>query len=558
MAGDYPPSPRWLAGALEGLEPQLDTLEALGALMLLQSLKSFHAKPPEGFMSALQDRLLLLLPKFDAMGVAAMMQGLVACGSDPNPALQAVLAGHIKKGLARPSQGMGATPVWLCLESVLQMRQPPAAAVLLDELLRQVAQQLRQAGAVSGSKAAQRLLPPLAAAITRGGVWGPGSGAAYTPSPAFCSALCAATLDSPSAIEPQLWLDLLVRFGDMRGSGFRPSSDWCRVATQQVFSTWRAAAAAGQQQGWNGAPTGELAGLLGAVGRLQQVPVELPGWPDAALQRLSCVAGELDGHQLAVALWGVAQQLTLAEMAATAAAAAAGSADRGLLDSSSSMYSDSYSSVVSNSGSGTGSWNDCSGDDAAVSSSNGGSDSSSREAWFASVIQGIAAANPQLLAAAEAASIQQLQGMSGDDLALLAHAMHQLGHGPSPQWVQQWADAVAHQLPGASAQSGVLLLAAAAGFQARPDPDWLHQLLQHCQESLQLLNLSELVALVRALQLLGYRLDEGFVRVLARAGQAKAAAVGWEASGGEGEVGESAWEAAAKRRMLLELQQLGS
>jgi hypothetical protein len=55
-------------------------------------------------MAALQQRLLQLVHKFDAMGVATMLQGLVACGAPPSVELQAVLAGHIKKGLARPSQ----------------------------------------------------------------------------------------------------------------------------------------------------------------------------------------------------------------------------------------------------------------------------------------------------------------------------------------------------------------------------------------------------------------------------------------------------------------------
>jgi hypothetical protein len=55
-------------------------------------------------MAALQQRLLQLVHKFDAMGIATMLQGLVACGAPPSVELQAVLAGHIKKGLARPSQ----------------------------------------------------------------------------------------------------------------------------------------------------------------------------------------------------------------------------------------------------------------------------------------------------------------------------------------------------------------------------------------------------------------------------------------------------------------------
>ncbi|WIA16061.1 hypothetical protein OEZ85_012788 [Tetradesmus obliquus] len=139
IAGDSPASPGWLEAALSALQPQLPTLEALAALLLLQSLKAFRAQPPADFMAGLQQRLLRLVHKFDAMGVATMLQGLVAAGAPPGDELQAVLAAHIKKGLARPSQGMGATPVWLCLESLLATQQPPATPLLLDELLHQPA-----------------------------------------------------------------------------------------------------------------------------------------------------------------------------------------------------------------------------------------------------------------------------------------------------------------------------------------------------------------------------------------------------------------------------------
>jgi hypothetical protein len=112
VAGDFPTSPGWLADALSSLQPQLPSLEALAALLLLQSLKAFRSQPPASFMAALQQRLLQLVHKFDAMGVATMLQGLVACGAPPSVELQAVLAGHIKKGLARPSQ---VRQVVLCL-----------------------------------------------------------------------------------------------------------------------------------------------------------------------------------------------------------------------------------------------------------------------------------------------------------------------------------------------------------------------------------------------------------------------------------------------------------
>lgn len=104
IAGDSPASPGWLEAALSALQPQLPTLEALAALLLLQSLKAFRAQPPADFMAGLQQRLLRLVHKFDAMGVATMLEGLVAAGAPPGDELQAVLAAHIKKGLARPSQ----------------------------------------------------------------------------------------------------------------------------------------------------------------------------------------------------------------------------------------------------------------------------------------------------------------------------------------------------------------------------------------------------------------------------------------------------------------------
>jgi hypothetical protein len=569
-------------------------------------------------MAALQQRLLQLVHKFDAMGVATMLQGLVACGTPPSVELQAVLAGHIKKGLARPSQvresgfvsvlcallsqhsqqrlpdvacgatkwtllmpawllhplisvtslwltssaeqlsttiillcslfalqGMGATPVWLCLDSLLVMQQPPSP-LLLDELLHQVAQQLRRNGTVSSSKMARTLLPRLAAAITAGGVWGAASG--YTPSPAFCGALCGATLEDPCRLPPLLWLDLLVRFGDLAagssGLGFKPSEAWCAAATQQVFNGW------GVQQQWAGAPAVQLAALLGAVGRLQHVPGHLPGWPDQALQRLSQVLPQLDGHQVSVALLGVAQQRAMTEMAAAAAAAAAAQGS-GMLGGS---YLISSLSSISSTGTASGSSADSSRDDVLKDSSSSSSSSSS-------FLQGFEAARPQLLAATEAATLPQLSSMDGNDLAVLAHALQQLGGSPTPPWVATWSAAAALQLPGMSGQACVLILSAAASFQTRPDPTWVHLVLQHCQQQLPSLQLQELLALARSLQLLGYRLDEAVALRLARAGQARAAAptaaaVTLGVAGVGSGVSEESWEAAARQGACLELQQL--
>jgi hypothetical protein len=448
-------------------------------------------------------------------------------------------------------QGMGATPVWLCLDSLLLMQQQPSP-LLLDELLHQVEQQLRRTGTVSSSKMARTLLPRLAAAITTGGVWGSASG--YTPSPAFCGALCGATLEDPSRLPPLLWLDLLVRFGELAagssGLGFKPSEAWCAAATLQVLSGW------GSQQHWAGAPAVQLAAFLGAVGRLQHVPGHLPGWPDQALQRLSNVMLELDGHQASVALLGVAQQRAMTEMAAEAAAAAAAAQGScGMLGSSHSSIS---LSSISSTGSATGSSTSGSQDEA--------SSSSSSSSWLA----GFDASKPQLLAAAEAATAPQLQSMDGTDLAVLAHALQQLGVSPTPSWVAAWSAAAAMQLPGMSGQACVLALSAAASFQVRPDPTWVQKLLQHCQQHLPSLRLQELVALARSLQLLGYRLDEGVAMRLARAAQARAAApiaapTAAAAAAAAGVLGvdsvvagvsEEGWEAAARQRACMELQLL--
>jgi hypothetical protein len=164
---------------------------------------------------------------------------------------------------------------------------------------------------------------------------------------------------------------------------------------------------------------------------------------------------------------------------------------------------------------------------------------------------------PQLLAAAEAASLPKLSSMDGTDLAVLAHALEHLGASPSPPWIAAWSAAAARQLPGMSGQAYVLLLSAAAAFQSRPDAAWLQQVLQHCQQQLPALQLQELVALARSLQLLGYRLDEGVLQRLARAGQARATAaaatLGLDRVGGG--LGEEGWEAAARQRACMELQQ---
>lgn len=72
--GEHPPGPAWMAQVLAGLEPRLKTLEALPALQLLQSLRLFHAAVPAGLSTQLQARLVQLVRKFDAMGVATMMQ----------------------------------------------------------------------------------------------------------------------------------------------------------------------------------------------------------------------------------------------------------------------------------------------------------------------------------------------------------------------------------------------------------------------------------------------------------------------------------------------------
>ncbi|KAF6266072.1 hypothetical protein COO60DRAFT_641802 [Scenedesmus sp. NREL 46B-D3] len=550
VAGDFQTPQGWLAAALSSLQPQLPALDAPASLLLLQSLAASRPQPPAGFTPALQQRLLQLVHTFDAVGVAAVLQGLVACGAPPSAQLQEALARHIKKGLAQPPQGMGATPVWLCLESLMAMQQPPASPLLLDEVLHQVAQQLRRAGTASSRQMAPTLLPRLAEAITAGGVWGSASG--YAPSPAFCSALCGATLEDPGRLPPPLWLDLLVRFGDLAagstGLGFRPGDAWCRVATRQVLRGWDQQQQQQQQQ-WSTAPAVQLAALFGALGRLQHVPEHLPGWPGHALQRLCNVMAGLDGHQLSVALLGVAQQQAMTEVAAASAAAAAVQGSGGMLGSSYLISSNSSTSTTS--GSGTHSSKD------KASSSSSSSSSSS--------LQSFTAARLQLLEAAEAATLPQLSSMDGIDLAVLAHALQQLAASPSPPWVVAWSAAAAIQLPGMSGQACVLLLSAAAAFHSRPDPAWVRLVLQRCQQHLPDLQLQELVALARSLQLLGYRLDTGAALRLARAGQARAAAptstaaaaaamsVGLDMVGSG--AGEEGWEAAARQGALLELQQ---
>jgi hypothetical protein len=151
--------------------------------------------------------------------------------------------------------------------------------------------------------------------------------------------------------------------------------------------------------------------------------------------------------------------------------------------------------------------------------------------------------------------------MNSTDIAVLGHGLQQLGASPSPPWVAAWSAAAAQKLPGMSGHACVLLLSAAATFQSRPDPAWLLLVLQHCQQHLAELQLQELVALARSLQLLGYRVDEGVLQRLARAGQARAATtVAAAAALGFDRVGqglsEEGWEVAARQRACLELQQL--
>lgn len=519
-AGEYPPDPKWLSQALAGLEPQLGSLEALESLMLLQSLKALNARPTQQFMAALQQQLMHLAPRFDAMGVATVVQALAACGCMPSHSLQVVLAGHIRKGLARPSQGMGPTPLWLVLEVLVQVPVPAASAVLLDEVLTQTAQQLSLEGCVTGDQMLQKLLPHLAAAVTPGGAWGSG----YSPPAGFCSALCSAISEVPSFLNPILWLDLLLRFSSGDMAGFKPTRLWVQTAVGQVQRSWGVGKGSGA---WEAAPADKLAALVGALGRLAQQDlgligyIQIPGWPHEAVVRLSRTLGDLESHQLVMALLGVGQLYVATEQAAAFASRSAAAA----IISNSSSDGDSTSSK-------------------GTASSTAGS--------FSRVSSGIAAAVPHLLIAAETASSPKLSSMLGDDLALLAHAMQQLGHVPSPSWVQDWAVAAVAQLPGASGQSGVLCLAAVAAYQAQPDPLLVQQLLQHCQQHMGELQFPELLALGRSLQLLGYKPEQGFLRSLAQAGAARVEAQ--ERGSGLGVIEEGLPGVELRKAAMMELQ----
>jgi hypothetical protein len=527
--GEYPPSPKWMDQVLAGLETQVQTLEALPALQLLQSLKEFHTQVPAEFMMKFQARLAHLTNKLDAMGVATMMQGLVACGVNPSLELQRGTARHIKKGLARPSQGMGGTPVWILLGSLLRSGNrlletsgtssgtfagTSSAAVgvafgtsgvicseLLDELLLQVAKQL-SSGAVSSSRMCRQLLPALAAAFTPGGCWAP-PGFSYTPSAGFCRALCDGMLEfqrchgqasidggagygdgggsgAVGELPGLLWLGLLVRFGDM--NGFRPEAEWMEAASEAVVGSWGSDAALSSSSSgivaattavWEAAPAAQFAAWLSAVGRLQHEPVYLPGWPGQNLARLLDLLGEMNGHELSVALLGVAHQQQMAEVAAAGALLPAGS-----------------------------------------NSSSSGSNS---------MLAALTAVRPQLLATAEAVSLQHMQHMDAADLATTAHAFQQLGHTPAPTWVSTWTASVAVHLPGCSALAAVWQLVALAGFCAKPRADLLEGLVSRCQAGFGELQLRELLGFLRALQMLGYRPEAALLTDVVKAGQAAAA-----------------------------------
>ena len=403
---------------------------------------------------------------------------------------------------------------------------------LLDELLLQVAGQL-SSGAVSSSRVCRQVLPALAAAFVPGGCWASAPGGTYTPSPVFCGALWEALLELRGYLQARggtslgsgdgeegsgelpglLWLGLLVQFGDLAAGGFRPSDVWLQAASEDVFcQCWGgvleavsapagAAPAPAAAQVWQAVPGEQFAAWLGAVGRLQHEPCYLPGWPDQVLSRLQGLLGELSGHELGVALLGLAHQQQRAEMAAA-----------GLLPQ------------------------------AAVAGSSG-----------SSMLAALATVKPQLLAAAEAASLAQLSGGGGypqldaGDLATLAHALQQLGHTPSPSWVSTWSAAIACQLPGCSPAAAVLQIVALAGFSARPSAELLQGLVDRCQAGLGQLELPQLLGFARALLLLGYRPEARVLQDVVKAGQAAAARAA--KMGGPG-------SSTLQAEMLSELQQL--
>ena len=120
------------------LQPQLRKLDAPSALQLLQALKNFrHCPENSAFLWGLDRRLQQLVPRMDATGLTTVLEDLVQIGAGPSPGLQEVMARCMRKGLARVSQGMGASLVWGVLESVMVMKPLPQP-VLLDVLLPQV------------------------------------------------------------------------------------------------------------------------------------------------------------------------------------------------------------------------------------------------------------------------------------------------------------------------------------------------------------------------------------------------------------------------------------
>jgi hypothetical protein len=550
--------------ALAGLEPQLKTLEARPALQLLQSLKEFHTHPPADFMVKFQARLSHLTKKLDAMGVATMVQGLVACGVTPSVEVQRHIARHIKKGLARPSQGMGGTPVWILLGSMLAAADMDQEASgisgyadtysgtsgvtcpeLLDELLLQVAGQL-SSGAVSSSRMCRQVLPSLVAAFIPGGCWAP-PGLSYVPSAGFCDALCCAMLEL-QGLQPVggqgsdsegdgdegfqdvelsglLWLGFLVRFGDM--AGFRPPEAWLQAANEAVLASWGASEAPGrsssssnstvagdavQQKGVQQASAAArtAASPAAAAAAWQAAPVsQFAAWL-SAVGRLQHTPKYLPGwpHQVLNQLQDVIGLMSGHELSVSLL----GVAHQQQLTEMATRGQLMPPSI----------------------------DGGFMEALFDM--------KPQLFAAAEAASLQHINSMDADDLATLAHALQQMNHSPSPAWVDTWAAAVAARLPGCSPAAGVLQLAALAGFSARPNGELLQGLVSCCHAGLGQMQLREILVFARALLLVRFRPAVQLLQDIVRAGQAAAARAGRGSSS----------EQQVAAQMLFELQELAA
>jgi hypothetical protein len=242
---------------------------------------------------------------------------------------------------------------------------------------------------------------------------------------------------------------------------------------------------------------------------LQYVPVELPGWPEAALIRLQRVLPELEGREMAAALLGLADMLTLA-----AEATQQQQQTQDDVPFQTSSDSNSRSSVRS---SPTGN-----------SNTNNSSNTTVSSGRYQHMVLDIEAIKPQLLSAVEAASSNRLALFTLDDLAMLGNALLHLGHTPRPHWVAQWAAAAARLLPTApptraTGQGAVLLLAAAAGFQARPDQSWLQMVMLPIQRHAGELELAELVAVARALFILGFKVEADTVQLMAASAQAQLA-----------------------------------